>query len=96
MDIKIPILLVTSSTEMFEEAQIRLSRVGFDNILGTIDGGINTWIDSGRETESVNNINPSEFIKTEKNNIIDVRKPSEYDVASYSNALNLSLFSLTD
>ncbi len=94
VDINTPILLVTSSTEMFEEAQIRLSRVGFDNILGTIDGGINTWIDSGRETESINNINPSEFIKTEKNNIIDVRKPSEYDVASYSNATNLSLSEL--
>ena len=94
VDINTPILLVTSSTEMFEEAQIRLSRVGFDNILGTIDGGINTWIDSEKKTESINNINPSEFIKTEKNNIIDVRKPSEYDVASYSNATNLSLSEL--
>jgi len=94
VDINTPILLVTSNTEMFEEAQIRLSRVGFDNILGTIDGGINTWIDSGRETESINNINPSEFIKTAKSNIIDVRKPSEYDVANYSNAINLSLSEL--
>jgi len=94
VDINTPILLVVSSREMFEEAQIRLSRVGFDNILGTIDNGINTWIDSGRETESIININPFDFVKSTKNNIIDVRKSSEYDVAKYSNATNLSLSEL--
>ena len=94
VDINTPILLVTSSKDMFEESQIRLSRVGFDNVVGTLSGGVESWIKAGRGIETVNNISPTDFVQISRKNIIDVRKPSEYSIAKYADALNLPLSDL--
>ena len=94
VDINTPILLVTSSKDMFEEAQIRLSRVGFDNVVGTLSGGVESWIKAGRGIETVKNISPTDFVQISGKNIIDVRKPSEYSIAKYADALNLPLSDL--
>ena len=94
VDINTPILLVTSSKDMFEEAQIRLSRVGFDNVVGTLSGGVESWIKAGRSIETVKNISPTDFVQISGRNIIDVRKPSEYSIAKYTGALNLPLSDL--
>ncbi len=94
VDINTPILLVTSSKDMFEEAQIRLSRVGFDNVVGTLSGGVESWIKAGRGIETVKNISPKDFVQISRKNIIDVRKPSEYSIAKYADALNLPLSDL--
>ena len=94
VDINTPILLVTSSKDMFEEAQIRLSRVGFDNVVGTLSGGVESWIKAGRSIETVKNISPTDFVQISGKNIIDVRKPSEYSIAKYTDALNLPLSDL--
>ena len=94
VDINTPILLVTSSKDMFEEAQIRLSRVGFDNVVGTLSGGVESWIKAGRSIETVKNISPTDFVQISGRNIIDVRKPSEYSIAKYTDALNLPLSDL--
>jgi len=94
VDINTPILLVTSSKDMFEEAQIRLSRVGFDNVVGTLSGGVESWIKAGRGIETVKNISPTDFVQISRKNIIDVRKPSEYSIAKYADALNLPLSDL--
>jgi rhodanese-related sulfurtransferase len=55
-----PILLITEKDKE-EEAVTRLSRVGFDNVLGFLEGGIDNWINSGRETDKVNRISAEEF-----------------------------------
>lgn len=94
VDINTPILLVTSSKDMFEEAQIRLSRVGFDNVVGTLSGGVESWIKAGRDIETVKNISPTDFVQISRKNIIDVRKPSEYSIAKYADALNFPLSDL--
>lgn len=63
-----------------EETITRLSRVGFDNTLGYLKGGINSWLDSGKEIDQVTSINPEETseINTYEDQIIDVRKKSEF------------------
>lgn len=94
VDINTTILLVTSSKDMFEEAQIRLSRVGFDNVVGTLSGGVESWIKAGRDIETVKNISPTDFVQISRKNIIDVRKPSEYSIAKYADALNFPLSDL--
>ena len=94
VDINTPILLVTSSKDMFEEAQIRLSRVGFDYVVGTLSGGVESWIKAGRDIETVKNISPTDFVQISRKNIIDVRKPSEYSIAKYADALNFPLSDL--
>ncbi len=79
-DIKQPILLITDE-DRIEEAITRLSRVGFDNIIGYLKGGVSEWSKSGRETDSVETITAEEFAGLNKDNslnIFDVRKESEY------------------
>ncbi|WP_338378284.1 MBL fold metallo-hydrolase [uncultured Flavobacterium sp.] len=90
-DVKQPILLITPEGKE-EEAITRLSRVGFDNTLGYLKGGIEAWKAAGFETDSINSVSPEEFEKNYKENIIvDSRKPSEYNAEHVENALNIPL-----
>src|SRR5690606_30815633 len=78
-DVKQPMLLVTDKG-MEEEAITRLSRVGFDNILGHLKGGFNAWLEAGKEADVVDRINPEQFAKqanVETDKIIDIRKETE-------------------
>ncbi|MFC3758333.1 rhodanese-like domain-containing protein [Chryseobacterium tructae] len=79
-DVNQPILLVTKPGDE-EEAVTRLSRVGFDHILGFLQGGFEEWKNSGNETDSVNRISAAQFekeIEGRNVKIIDVRKENEY------------------
>jgi rhodanese-related sulfurtransferase len=79
-DTKHPILLIAPEGRE-EETITRLSRVGFDNTLGYLEGGIKSWIKSGKAVEKIDNINAQE-LKIQVNNgatIYDVRNQSEYD-----------------
>ena len=80
IDVKQPILLVTDEGKE-EEAVTRLSRVGFDNVLGHLAGGFEAWINAGKEVDTVNRIAAEQFaakVKIGESTIIDVRKESEY------------------
>lgn len=82
-DVTQPLLLVTDK-DAAEETVIRLSRVGFDNVIGYLDGGFEAWEAAGKETDEVKRITAEEFescYKNDKNcNILDVRQEGEYSV----------------
>lgn len=76
-----PIILVTPVGRE-KEAVIRLSRVGYDNCLGYIKGGIEEWKKQGNNTESITSISATDFnekFNTSVLNVLDVRKPGEYE-----------------
>ena len=81
VDVEKPILLVVPEGRA-EEAVTRLSRVGFDNTLGFLSGGIEAWKEEeGNEIDTVNSIPTAEFLSLynkKKSKIFDVRKQSEY------------------
>ncbi|MDV3538096.1 MBL fold metallo-hydrolase [Elizabethkingia anophelis] len=79
VDVNQPLLLVTDEGSE-EEVITRLSRVGFDNVVGYLKGGLSAWQSAGKETDSVERITPEEFAQryTEDSKIIDVRKEGEY------------------
>lgn len=92
VDVKHPILLVTDEgTE--EEAITRLSRVGFDNVLGYLKGGFAAWKAAGKETDVVKRISPETFVNefSPEVKIIDVRKPTEYAAEHIENAYSRPL-----
>lgn len=92
VDVKQPILLVSDpGTE--EEVITRLSRVGFDNVLGYLEGGFETWKNSGKETDAVQRIKPEQFAEelNEDSIVLDVRKPSEYAAEHVDNAYSRPL-----
>lgn len=98
VDVKQPILLVTDLGRE-EEAVTRLSRVGFDNVLGHLAGGFQTWVDAGKETDKVNRITAEEFaskVDVTKDMIIDVRKDSEYAAEHVENAYSKPLAFIND
>ncbi len=92
VDVHQPILLVCEpGTE--KEAVTRLSRVGFDNVLGYLDGGFETWKASGKDTDSVKRIKAAQFSRKYSKDIvvIDVRKESEYEAEHVDEAYNRPL-----
>lgn len=92
-DVKQEILLVTDPGRE-EECIIRLSRVGYDNSLGYLEGGIEAWKTAGMELDTFNRIDALEFEKeyTSGDKIIfDVRKKSEYDSEHVIGAINIPL-----
>jgi rhodanese-related sulfurtransferase len=80
-DIKQPILVVSPEGRE-EEVIIRLSRVGFDNTLGYLDGSFAAWKSAGKEIDTLISVS-AETLENEitKNNVpvFDVRKPGEYE-----------------
>ncbi len=92
-DVNQPILLVTPGGKE-EEAVTRLARVGFDNTLGYLNGGIEAWKAAGYQTESMRSISPEEFAEgLAKTNltVVDSRKPGEYSGGHVVDAVNIPL-----
>lgn len=92
------ILLITPEGKE-EEAVTRLARVGYDQTIGFLKGGIKSWINAGREIDKVNSISAEEFSKNFKKEnpmVIDVRRPSEYEAEHVSCAENKPLDFLND
>ena len=92
-DVTKPILLVTPEDRV-EETITRLARVGFDNCLGFLKGGLKTWMMQGKLTANVNVIDSAVFKKLTKNEklkVFDLRKSDEYISGHISNAKNIPL-----
>ena len=79
-----------------KEAIIRLSRVGFDNVIGYLEGGINSWIKNGGNISKVLNESASKFstIYNDKD-ILDVRSKNEHKSESLLNSINIPLIDLS-
>ena len=92
-DLKQAIILVTpEGTE--EETIMRLSRVGYDNCVGYLEGGIDTWEQAGKKTENIASISADEFSKLynkENITVLDVRKPGEFDAKHLNNVSHQAL-----
>ncbi|KIA93978.1 beta-lactamase [Flavobacterium sp. KMS] len=97
-DVKQPIVLVTEKG-LEEEAVTRLSRVGFDSIIGHLEGGFDAWKNAGYEIDTVNRITPDQFaneFKVEENKVIDIRKETEYSAEHIEDAYNKPLAYIND
>lgn len=97
-DVKHPLLLVTDVGKE-EETVTRLSRVGFDNLLGHLTGGFKSWLMAGKDVDVVDRVSATGFAKevdfaTEK--VIDVRKETEYKAEHVQDAYNKPLNLIND
>ena len=95
-DVKQPIVLITPEGKE-EETITRLSRVGFDNTLGFLKGGIDAWKKTGNETESIQSVTPEVLEQNIANaTVIDARKPSEFEAEHIENATLIALDTLNE
>ena len=98
IDVKQPILIVTDLNKE-EETITRLSRVGFDNVLGHLKGGFNSWLNSGKSADVVDRISPEQFnsnFEVNVDTVIDVRKESEFNAEHVISAENKPLANIND
>lgn len=81
-DLSQPILLVAEEGKA-DEAIMRLARVGYDNTIGYLDGGIIAWQAVGKVLDRIDSISATTFEQQLKENsslhVLDVRKPGEYE-----------------
>jgi glyoxylase-like metal-dependent hydrolase (beta-lactamase superfamily II)/rhodanese-related sulfurtransferase len=92
-DLNQAILLVTEEGRE-EEAVIRLSRVGYDNPVGYLKGGMTAWIESNHKLEVLSQITPNDFERMYNGGSIealDVRRKSEYDTEHFVGIENFPL-----
>lgn len=97
VDVKQPLLLVMEpGTE--QEAITRLSRVGFDNVIGYLDGSFESWKNSGKEVDEIKRISPEEFADqfNTDSKVIDVRKPTEYAAEHVNDAYSKPLDAISE
>lgn len=93
-----PILLIAPEGRA-EEAITRLARVGFDHVLGYLEGGFPSWQAAGKEVDQIPTISSGEAHhrwQQDKLPVVDLRKPGEYTSEHVEDALNIPLAQLND
>ena len=96
-DVKHPILLVAPENRE-AEVIMRLSRVGFDNTLGFLVGGIASWQNAGKEIDTMQTVSAhtlKEALEKEMP-IFDVRKQGEFSAAHVPKASHTPLSFIND
>ncbi|GJM36459.1 MAG: MBL fold metallo-hydrolase [Saprospiraceae bacterium] len=76
-------ILIVAPEGKEEETVKRLARVGYDNAIGYLKGGYKAWETAGMETDRIETIDIPQLVQTyqgnDKINILDVRKPGEWE-----------------
>ncbi len=97
--IKQALILVTEEGKE-KESITRLARVGIDNIHGYLEGGFEAWKNAGETVDIIIDIEADELAMDMPHDprleIIDVRKPTEFDAGHVMDAHNMPLDTLTD
>jgi rhodanese-related sulfurtransferase len=91
-DVAQPLLLITEEGKEGEVLK-RLARVGYDHVLGYLQGGFEAWLKEGKEIDTVNRISADKFEGdlTTDTIVIDVRKPGEFEAEHVEGAINIPL-----
>lgn len=94
-----PIILVTEAGQE-KETVIRLARVGFSQMQGYLEGGVEAWVKAGEEIDMIIDIETDEMamdMPFDDNLIpVDVRRETEYGDGHVKGAVNIPLNELTD
>lgn len=98
-DINQAIVLVTPEGKE-QETITRLARVGYDNTLGYLNGGIETWVKANKEVDSISSVTATELAEARNNDptikIIDMRKVGEYQSEHLEDVENIPLDYIND
>ncbi|MBT0548852.1 MBL fold metallo-hydrolase [Riemerella anatipestifer] len=97
VDVKQPLLLVCEEGTV-EETITRLARVGFDNVVGYLKGGFDSWKNSGKEIDTIKRISAEAFANEyhKDTKVVDVRNIGEYSAEHVEDALSRPLMEIND
>lgn len=91
-------LVVIAPQGREEETVRRLARVGYEKVVGYLEGGFEVYVASGQPVEKINTIEPTEvpeLVNHGRATILDVRKPGEVESGHVAGALSIGLGDLT-
>ena len=92
-DIKQTILIVAEDGGE-DEAITRLARVGYDNTIGFLKGGFQSWLDAEKDFDEIVSVSPEEFaelVDETELKVLDVRKPGEFSTSHVEDAITAPL-----
>lgn len=92
-------ILVIADENRIQEVLTRLARVGYDNVLGYLKGGIEAWKNAGYEIDTIESVDVETVAERqgeEAINILDVRKKSEYESEHVEGAISAPLDYIND
>jgi len=76
-------LLIVASAGKENEAILRLARVGYENVIGYLEGGIDSWKKANFPIDTMKSVNPDEFAAAMNSSshdaVLDVRRPGEWN-----------------
>jgi len=76
-------LLIVAPAGREQEAILRLARVGYESVVGYLEGGIEAWTKAGLPVDTMKSIDPEVFVaemnKAKHEAVLDVRRPGEWD-----------------
>jgi glyoxylase-like metal-dependent hydrolase (beta-lactamase superfamily II)/rhodanese-related sulfurtransferase len=94
-----PLVLVTEEGKE-KETVTRLSRVGFEKMVGYLEGGIDAWQNDGKSMDMIIDIEADELIMDIPHDpnlqVVDVRNETEFDGGHLEDALNLPVQEMTN
>ena len=90
------LILVGEDAEQVRESQMRLARVGLENVIGYLNDGVSGWIASGYELDYIPQISGAEFAELQGRDpdgvlVVDVREPGERAGGSIPNSISMPL-----
>ena len=91
------IVVIADTGAQVDESVVRLARVGIENVKGYLEGGVQSWRDAGLPVASIEQVNVAQLKEQMANSdlqIVDVRRPAEYENGHVPHALNAPLASL--
>ncbi|MBC8110964.1 MAG: MBL fold metallo-hydrolase, partial [Verrucomicrobia bacterium] len=97
VDINQPILLVCE-TDTAEESVMRLARIGYEKVLGYLEGGFEAWEKANYAEDEVESVSADELQQLMEENpeaiLLDVRKESEFANSHMVGATHIPLAEL--
>ena len=78
-----------------QEAVMRLARVGYENVAGILEGGVEAWASAGLRVASTALEPVTQAVRSGRN-ILDVRRPAEWSGFHVNGAVNIPLAQLVD
>jgi glyoxylase-like metal-dependent hydrolase (beta-lactamase superfamily II)/rhodanese-related sulfurtransferase len=94
------IILVGEDADHLRESQLRLARVGIENVRAYLEDGISGWIRSGYELDYIPQIEVADFVEMREKEpgqiaVLDVREPGEVEKGAIPGSTPIPLGQLT-
>jgi hydroxyacylglutathione hydrolase len=88
-----PLILVAASVADREAAVRQLIRIGYDNLLGYLEGGVEAWVKADLRTERLQTMSVAELRARVRSGealtVLDVRQDSEWEAGHIPGALHI-------